>query len=270
MPRSPDQRRYPPARLRVGGPWSHGAVEALAYARAIAVSSDDASRRVAFLLIDNAVELGLKTYLRLSPAKRGGVRITVEEPRFPELLVKMAVLFPDGFAGLDGDKLDHFHRLRNALYHHGNGFSPDRVQVDAYLETAEALLRELFGPADLDAAVGPPARLPEPELEAAPPLPQALRMASERVKQRAHRLGEKAPTGIVVPADVWDIAEYGIEVVNERFFEHAATHDQMDWANSTIEHVILSTPVLDPEAATVEEVVTLLQDLVDLIEAVDD
>ncbi len=267
MAKLPENRQRPAARLGIGGPWSHGALEALAYARAIATSSEDASRRVAFLLTDNAVELGIKTYLRLSPSKRGGFHITLEEPRFPELLLKMAALFPEGCPVLDPDKLDHFHRLRNALYHHGNGFSPDRVQVDAYLASAEVLLSGLFGSDALCAVLRPSAPLPELELEAVPTLPEALRAAATRVEQRAKRLAEGAPVGLVVPSDIWESAEYAVELVTEQYFEYAATHDQMDWANSTIEHVALFNPVVDPEGATVEDVVTLLRDLVELIEA---
>jgi hypothetical protein len=51
----------------------------------------------------------------------------------------------DRLDGVSLGDLEGFHRLRNALYHDGNGVTVDPVRVDSYLQVARILLKNLLG-----------------------------------------------------------------------------------------------------------------------------
>lgn len=119
------------------------------------------------------------------------------------------------------------------------------------LVTAEILLSGSFGPDDSE-------RLSD--------LPEALREAAQRVQRRASRLGPGAPIKLVVPADVWGLAEYGVETANEMLFEHATNDDALNWAVHKSEPMATSTATIDPDSATVAEVVGHLEGIAELIE----
>ena len=140
------------SRLGLSGPWSHGAVESLIYARSLAAHETDAGRRIAFVLTHNAAEIALKTYLSMSQGRRGGRRSQLSSsPRFVDLIREMQANFPDGRIGsVDLESLLHANRIRNVLYHDGNGVNPDSRQVTSFLDAAAELLRVLFA-VDVDA-----------------------------------------------------------------------------------------------------------------------
>lgn len=47
--------------------------------------------------------------------------------------------------GIDLGQVEWYHRLRNELYHQGNGLTVERVKVDVYAELAKLLFKNLFG-----------------------------------------------------------------------------------------------------------------------------
>jgi hypothetical protein len=101
------------------------------------------------LSIDNAVELMIKTYLGLPK------RITdLDIPRrdlqeiaesFPRMLAALERYAADKLAGIDLAEMEWYHRLRNELYHQGNGLTVERNKVEVYAELARILFRNLFG-----------------------------------------------------------------------------------------------------------------------------
>jgi hypothetical protein len=106
--------------------------------------------------IDNAVELGIKTYLQLPKRVRGTDGPSRKEfedgaRSFPDLLDLLEKYAADHLDGVSLGDIEAFHRLRNALYHDGNGVTVDPVHVDGYLQSARVLLKNL-----LDISVGGP------------------------------------------------------------------------------------------------------------------
>ena len=91
----------------------------------------DKSRRLALLSIDNAVELIIKTYLGL-PKRAYGLQIKRSEYQdfsesFPRLLDALERYAPSHLIiGIDLADIEYYHRLRNQLYHHGNGLTVDQ------------------------------------------------------------------------------------------------------------------------------------------------
>lgn len=47
--------------------------------------------------------------------------------------------------GLDDADIEHYHRIRNQLYHDGTGLSVDERYLSAYRQIANVLLNNLFG-----------------------------------------------------------------------------------------------------------------------------
>ena len=137
-----------PAVRRV--PWASGPGEILQHGLSLLMQNTETSRRLAMLSIDNAVELSIKTYLGL-PRRITGLNISRKDyqeisENFPSLLdaleknVKQQTLH-----GIDLGEIEWFHRLRNELYHQGNGLTIEKEKVEVYAELARLLYKTLFG-----------------------------------------------------------------------------------------------------------------------------
>lgn len=151
-------------RRRVGmaaGPWSKSIAELLGHGLGHLLIESDLDRVVAFLSIDNAVELMLKTYLGL-PNRITGLlvsrkELTEAENSFPQL-VDLAERHLHAKTSIDWGQVEWFHRLRNQLYHEANGFTVSRSQANEYGELARQLLQDLF-----HVEPAPPAPQPSPQ-----------------------------------------------------------------------------------------------------------
>jgi hypothetical protein len=130
-------------------PWSSGPGEILEHALELLSHDSERNRRLAMISVDNSVELMLKTFLGLPK------RVTkLEIPRkdrdeffesFPKLLDAIESHAPDLIAGVDLGEIEWYHRLRNQLYHQGNGLTVEKEKVTAYSELAVLLFKRLFG-----------------------------------------------------------------------------------------------------------------------------
>jgi hypothetical protein len=102
--------------------------------------------------IDNGVELAVKTYLGLPDRARGtkgpGRReLEAASESFPALLDLLDQYAADKLTGVDLSDVEWYHRLRNQLYHSGNGITVDRSRVEAYFQIGSLLFENLFGSA---------------------------------------------------------------------------------------------------------------------------
>lgn len=130
-------------------PWATGPGEILRHGQDLLRKDSDVNRRLAMISIDNAVELMMKTYLGL-PKRLSGLAITRKEYQevsesFPSLLDAIEKYAADKLAGVDLGAIEWYHRLRNELYHQGNGLTVERDKVEIYAELANILFRNLFG-----------------------------------------------------------------------------------------------------------------------------
>jgi hypothetical protein len=105
--------------------------------------------RIAMISIDNAVELTIKTYLGLPKRIRGSVgpplrRIQESGSTFPALLDLLEEFAGEKLDGIDLGDIEVYHRLRNTLYHEGNGVIVDQEFVDTYLQIAKVLLNNFL------------------------------------------------------------------------------------------------------------------------------
>ena len=116
----------------------------------------DTNRRLAMLSIDNAVELMVKTFLGL-PQRVTGIKLSKKDyeeigQSFPRLLEAIQEHAPEKLHNYDISEIEWFHRLRNELYHQGNGLTVEREKVVGYAEIAKGLFYQLFG---LDLPIAP-------------------------------------------------------------------------------------------------------------------
>jgi hypothetical protein len=130
-------------------PWSSGPGEILRHGLSLLKKDTDVHRRLAMLSIDNAVELMIKTFLGL-PKRVTGLAIPRSRyedfsESFPKLLDALLEFASDRAGGLDLGEIEWYHRLRNQLYHEGNGLTVEREKVRVYAELAKVLFRNLFG-----------------------------------------------------------------------------------------------------------------------------
>lgn len=130
-------------------PWASGSGEILRHAQDLLRVDSDTKRRLALISIDNAVELMMKTYLGL-PQRITGLKITRKEYQdfsesFPALLDALERHASDKLDGIDLGEIEWYHRLRNQLYHQGNGLTVERDKVEVYAELANLLFQNLFG-----------------------------------------------------------------------------------------------------------------------------
>ncbi len=130
-------------------PWASGPGEILRHGLSLLNRDSDINRRLAMISIDNAVELMIKTYLGL-PKRITGLEISRKEYQniaesFPALLDALETYAPDRLNGIDLGTIEWYHRLRNELYHQGNGLTVERDKVEIYAELANLLFKNLFG-----------------------------------------------------------------------------------------------------------------------------
>lgn len=130
-------------------PWASGPSEILQHGLSLLRKDSDSNRRIAMISIDNAVELTIKTFLSL-PRRINGINLSRKEfqeisESFPQLLDALEKHAADKLEGIDLGEIEWFHRLRNQLYHQGNGLTVDKEKVEIYAQLGRILFRNLFG-----------------------------------------------------------------------------------------------------------------------------
>jgi hypothetical protein len=103
---------------------------------------------VGLISIDNAVELMIKTNLG-QPARALGIhiprrRLDEISESFPALIDALEEFAKDRLGTIDLSDIEWFHRVRNQLYHGGNGLTVEKQKVVVYAELAEELFNNLF------------------------------------------------------------------------------------------------------------------------------
>lgn len=105
--------------------------------------------------IDNAVELTIKTYLglpkRITKIGLGRKRFQEINESFPLLLDALEEFCADKLDGIDLGEIEWYHRIRNELYHNGNGLTVEKEKAEIYAELSKTLFSNLFG-CSLDAS----------------------------------------------------------------------------------------------------------------------
>jgi hypothetical protein len=130
-------------------PWLAGPIELLEHADSHISGIKAFDHRIAFISIDNAVELMIRTFLSLPKRARGRdgpARKQLEAASgFPDLLDLLEEHADDLIRGIALGDIEWFHRIRNNLYHEGNGITVDVEHLKTYRAVAGILFQNLFG-----------------------------------------------------------------------------------------------------------------------------
>lgn len=138
--------------------WASGAIELLRHADSHLDLNTAFDKRIAFISIDNSVETMIRTFLSL-PKSKSGIKVTRQEIEeagnsFPKLLALLTKHASDKLVGIDDADIEHYHRIRNTLYHDGTGLSVDDQYIMAYRGIAGVLLENLFNSKSTPPATG--------------------------------------------------------------------------------------------------------------------
>ena len=135
--------------------WASGAVELLRHTDSHVELHAAFDKRIAFISIDNCIETVIRTFLSM-PSEKSGIKVTRKEledagSSFPKLLSLLYKQASDRLVGIDETDIEHYHRIRNKLYHDGTGLSVDEQYLKAFRGIAGVLLQNLFdvAPAEL-------------------------------------------------------------------------------------------------------------------------
>jgi len=129
--------------------WASGALELLRHANSHIDRNTAFDKRIAFISIDNSVEITIRTFLSL-PKTKSGIKANRDEIEgaknsFTNMLSLLYKYASDKLTGIDESDIEHYHRIRNKLYHEGTGLSVDDQYLKAYRRIGEILLQNLFG-----------------------------------------------------------------------------------------------------------------------------
>ncbi len=127
-------------------PWASGPREILEHALSLLREDSDVNRRLAMLAVDNAVELMVKTYLGL-PKRITGISLPRKDfeaisQSFTRLLDTLENVASEKMIGINLGEIEWYHRVRNELYHQGNGLTVVREKVVVYAELGDTVVEE--------------------------------------------------------------------------------------------------------------------------------
>jgi len=130
-------------------PWISGPEELLTHGLEHLKKPTDFDGRMALICIDNSVELTLKTYLGLSSRATGIIGLSKTKydeicQSFSKLVGAIEEHAKEKLVGIEIDDIEWFHRLRNEIYHKGNGITVERSKLESYSELAIILFQNIF------------------------------------------------------------------------------------------------------------------------------
>jgi len=134
-------------------PWTQGPKELLNHAGDHLKKGNGFDIRIAMVSIDNAVELMIKTYLRL-PKRITGLSISKREIQelfesFPKLLQALEkYISTNRLNEINFDDIEYFHRVRSNLYHNEVCLTIEKDAAEVYFAIAELLYNQLFYPGE--------------------------------------------------------------------------------------------------------------------------
>ena len=168
-------------------PWQSGPTELIRYALSHLQGQSAGDQRIAFLLLDVAVETTLKTYLQLDEDVTGSKvsfakRREACEGTFHDLVRGIKETAGERLKGIDLSHVRYYHDLRNRLYHEGNGITVPSDKAKGYARLAVDILLAL-----LNVDLRPELDRPEQNLaerEAKDKLLEAIRQEKTRLAKQ--------------------------------------------------------------------------------------
>ena len=113
----------------------------------------DTDRRIALIGFDNSIEVCIEVFVKLHPRQRNGLEISKEDVEAAtrnyhtkvEYFKRLAERMGNEIEAQLVDRVIWYHKLRNELYHSGNGMVPEIHVIEGARETAIKVFETLFG-----------------------------------------------------------------------------------------------------------------------------
>lgn len=179
---------------KINHPWQVGPTELIEFALERMHKGSDFDRRLAFLILDVGVETLFKTFLTLPDSVmqfqiKRGERFEASQGNFHELLRGIQTAVPKKAIKFNFAHIEHYHNLRNTLYHQGNQVTAVPLsQLRGYAELAVNLLNEY-----LEVDLSPELILPEIEVPTGnDPVMDSVEFEIKSGRYRAERLKSHA------------------------------------------------------------------------------
>ena len=134
---------------KITSPWQSTPALLISYALELMEKEGDADHQIAYLLIDVGIETIFKNFLSLDRNKKDGIEKKLERAGFPSLLKVIRDVAGEQLGEIDLTQVEYYHKIRNKLYHQGDGVVPTKNNLKGYSEIAKDLLRNLLE-VDLD------------------------------------------------------------------------------------------------------------------------
>jgi len=127
-------------------PWVEDVIEQLALAEILHRSESASVRRLALIIVDNAVEIALKTYVEFEKGLDyfSLKRRKWEEDYKPFFNSTLQIVLGRSGAAIDEKLVLGYHDTRNQLYHDPKLLSVEADDVGRYLREARSLVDQLF------------------------------------------------------------------------------------------------------------------------------
>lgn len=127
-------------------PWAEDVVEQLSLAEILHLSESASVRRLALIIVDNAVEIALKTYVEFEKGLEyfSLKRKKWEEDYKPSFKSTLQLVLAKSGAKIDEKLVLGYHDTRNQLYHDPKLLSVEADDVGKYLDEGRSLVNQLF------------------------------------------------------------------------------------------------------------------------------
>lgn len=128
-------------------PWTRGLVEAMGVVDGVTRRNIDTKGRIALILLDSNLEIGLKEYIvhqtdKFPPHKFGDVKIA-ELFKARHSVINLVKPIP-GISDTDWGKVSHFYNMRNKLIHERASVQVSERDVEDYRKLVSRILAILF------------------------------------------------------------------------------------------------------------------------------
>jgi len=127
-------------------PWQTTPIKLITYAKEHAKKDSSFDHQIAFLLLDVGIEMLFKVYLDNDTDTNlsFGERQKAIKGTFHKLVNGIEQATKDKTSADDLRKVRYFHKIRNKLYHEGDGVSVTTENLEEYCKLAERVLHILF------------------------------------------------------------------------------------------------------------------------------
>ncbi|MFX1399026.1 MAG: hypothetical protein ACFFAS_18525 [Promethearchaeota archaeon] len=121
---------------KLRGSFAKGSLEIINFTIELLYNNKDLNKRISFILVDNAIELVMKTFLEVNRKK---------VPRdFPSKVKQMTGITKNSIPKEIWGSIEHYHSKRNILYHKGEGLSIKIDLVEEYMIEVIKIISMLF------------------------------------------------------------------------------------------------------------------------------